>query len=61
MNKIIFVLILVPTMVFGQNKVNFNQGEISQNKFCDTIPFEFIKDKIILKANQWLGGGAKSS
>jgi predicted aspartyl protease len=57
MNKIIFVLILVPTMVFGQNKVNFNQGEIRQNKFCDTIPFEFIKDKIILKVK--IGGSFK--
>lgn len=48
--KQIFLLIvslLMVTVSFGQ-KSDFKNGTILQKNFCDTIPFEFVKNKIII-------------
>lgn len=47
--KLILCFLAIPILSYGQAKVNFNEGSIAQSRFCDTIPFEFIKDKMIVK------------
>ena len=46
-----FTLSLFITIIsFGQ-KVDFKNGTIKQQNFCDTIPFEFVRNKIIIVVN----------
>lgn len=48
MKIIILCLLLIPIFSKGQSKVDFNQGNIKQVSFNDTIPFEYIREKIIV-------------
>lgn len=43
----LIVSLLMVTVSFGQ-KSDFRSGTILQKNFCDTIPFEFVKNKIII-------------
>lgn len=40
------VFLLIPFGVFSQN---INKSEITVSNFCDTIPFEYVRGKIIVK------------
>ena len=48
MNKLIILFLAIPALCFGQAKINFNQGNILQKQFLDTIPFEYVRDKMIV-------------
>jgi len=39
------VFLLFPTAIFGQD---INKSKITVNNYCDTIPFEYIRGKIIV-------------
>ena len=43
-----FVLLLFTTVVSFAQKIDFKVGTIKQQKFNDTIPFEFVRNKIII-------------
>lgn len=51
MKKIKFItfFILFSTLIFAQNKINLNQGTISPKKYNQTIPYEKIKGKLMIK------------
>jgi Aspartyl protease len=49
MKKIILFLLTLPIFTKGQNKINLNQGIIVQKEFCDTIPFKYVRNKIIIE------------
>lgn len=42
---------------FGYNRVESNQETIFQQQFCDTIPFEYVRNKIIIEVK--IGGEKK--
>jgi hypothetical protein len=42
------LFLLLPFYANGQQKINFNQGTLLQKEFCDTIPFESIRDKMFV-------------
>ena len=48
MLKCYFLILLFPYISLAQNKVNFNMGGEFKQTFCDTIPFEYTRGKIIL-------------
>jgi hypothetical protein len=43
-----FILSLFITIISVGQKVDFRIGTIKQQNFCDTIPFDYIKNKIII-------------
>lgn len=45
--KLAFFLFLVTCSLFGQN-VNFDEGNIAQKKYFETIPYEFVFGKIVI-------------
>ena len=49
MQRLLFILIIFPLFVFGREKVEFEQEIAFQNQFCDTIPFEYVRNTIIVK------------
>ncbi len=51
MRNIFFFLLLFPLLSFGQGKVDFNKGNSKQLSFHDTIPFEYVRGKIIMNVN----------
>ncbi len=48
MRSIFIYLLFLPVLVCGQGKVDFNKGTIKQLSFHDTIPFEYVREKIIV-------------
>ena len=48
MKHIIIFLFFMPLLCCGQKKIDLNQGTIAQSTFHDTIPFELVRDKIIV-------------
>ena len=50
--KKIFVLILLIFISFScgifQSKINFNQGRANQSNYLDSIPFDYVRGKIII-------------
>jgi Aspartyl protease len=48
MRKFLLCLLIFPFYIYGQNKIDFNQGIIVQKDFCDTLPFEYVRNKIIV-------------
>ena len=51
MRRLLSYLLILPVITFGQNKIDFNQGTLIQKNFCDTIPFEYIRNKMIVTVN----------
>ncbi len=47
--KIVFVLFLITGPVIAQN-FNFNQGSVAAETYHVSVPFEFVKGKIIISA-----------
>lgn len=43
-----FILSLFITLISLGQKIDFKSGSIVQKNFCDTIPFEYVKNKIII-------------
>ncbi len=48
MKKLLLFLLSLPIYIHGQNKIDFNQGKIVQKSFCDTIPFEYVRNKMVV-------------
>jgi predicted aspartyl protease len=48
MRKLILACLFCTTTVYAQKSLDFRQGTIVQKNYCDTIPFEYIKTKIII-------------
>ncbi len=51
MQKTIFLLIAFSSLAFSQSKIDMNQGEIMQKNYCDTIPFEYVNNKILVNVS----------
>jgi predicted aspartyl protease len=53
MRKVFFILLTMPLLVFGRDNLK-SIKEIAIQEFCDTIPFEYVRNKIIVevKVNQ---------
>lgn len=49
MKKLLLFLLTLPLSAVGQDKIDFKQGTILQKQFCDTIPFEYVKNKMIVQ------------
>ena len=45
-NGLLIFLVALPSFAFSQ--VDFNQGIIVQKNFCDTIPIEYVREKILI-------------
>lgn len=43
------LLLTIQFITFGKAKYNSNQSTKSQHQFCDTIPFEYVSNKIIVR------------
>jgi hypothetical protein len=42
------ILLLASTTISFSQRVDFKSGRIRQQDFCDTIPFDFVRNKIII-------------
>jgi len=48
MKHLYLLLLVIPLLTVAQDKIDFRQGEILQKQFCDTIPFEYVRNKMIV-------------
>lgn len=48
MKHLYLLLLIIPLLTVAQDKIDFRQGEILQKQFCDTIPFEYVRNKMIV-------------
>lgn len=46
MKHLLSLLLLLPLLAFGQN---LNKSTLAVSNFCDTIPFEYVKGKMLVK------------
>jgi hypothetical protein len=46
---LLLFLLTLPFIAFGQDKIDFKQGIVLQSQFCDTIPFEYVRNKMIVE------------
>jgi Aspartyl protease len=49
MKGLLLFLLSIPLFTFGQDIIDFKQGTILQRQFCDTIPFEYVRNKMIVQ------------
>lgn len=55
--RLLFLCCLAASGLFGQHRIDWNAGRVVERGFCDTIPFELVKNKMIVTAN--IGGKSR--
>jgi hypothetical protein len=48
MTRLLVLILLIPFASLSQNTLSFNIGGEFEHKFCDTLSFEYVRDKIIV-------------